>query len=74
MNKTVERVKTVMTRHGWNQGQMADYLGVPRGTLGNWLQGTREPATVVTRLLDVLETIAWAAPAVHDKFKPKDGK
>lgn len=67
----VTKIRETMKRHGWTQGQMADYLGVPRGTLGNWLQGTREPMPVVGRLLDVLCTIEWAAPVLHQSFVPK---
>lgn len=73
-NPTVTKIREVMERKGWNQTQMADYLGVPRGTLGNWLQGTREPMPVVSRLLDVLNTIEWAAPTLYQSFLPGTDK
>jgi hypothetical protein len=53
-----------------NQAQAARYLGVPQGTIGNWLGGTRQPNKAVSRLLDVLSTIEVAAPAIHDTLLP----
>lgn len=52
---TVDRIRAMMTRHGLNQIQMARLLGVPQGTIGNWMGGTRQPNQVVTRFIAVLE-------------------
>lgn len=52
---TVDRVRGMMTRHNLNQPQMGRLLGVPHGTLGNWLTGTRTPNQVAARLVGVLE-------------------
>lgn len=65
---TVARIEAIMTRRGMNQIQMARYLGVPQGTIGNWLGGTRVPNKVVVRLLNVLGTIEVLAPAIHDEL------
>lgn len=67
---TVERVRALMERHGWNQGQTAAYLGVPQGTFGNWLQGTRKPSQSVVRLLDVLGIVENLAPWLHTSLLP----
>ena len=72
-NPTPDRLRAIMQRLDLTQSEMAWYLGVPRGTLGNWLQGTREIHGCATRLLDVLGTVEWAAPALHEGFKPKKG-
>lgn len=76
LHPTSERVKGLMERHGWTQHEVADYLGVPRGTLGNWMQGTRDPMPVVARLLDVLGTIEMMSPSIHATLvsKKKEGK
>lgn len=52
---TVDRIRAMMARHGLNQIQMARLLGVPQGTIGNWMGGTRQPNQVVTRFVSVLE-------------------
>ena len=52
---TVDKVRAMMTRNQLNQSQMARLLGVPQGTIGNWLGGTRQPNQVVTRFVAVLE-------------------
>lgn len=52
---TVDRIRAMMTRHGLNQIQMARLLGVPQGTIGNWMGGTRQPNQVVNRFIAVLE-------------------
>lgn len=67
---TITRVKALMERHNWSYSHCAEYLGVPAGTLGNWMQGTREPNAVVLRLLDVLGTIETFAPAIHATLMP----
>ena len=62
---TVARIRATMDRLGMSQMDMARYLGVPQGTIGNWLGGTRKPNSVVERLLDVLGTVEVLAPGVH---------
>lgn len=71
MSETVQRIEALMERRGWNKTQTAAYLGVPPGTLGNWMAGTREPNAVVSRLLDVLGTIEALAPGMHEALIPK---
>lgn len=68
---TVARIEALMKRRGMNQAAMARYLGVPQGTIGNWLGGTRVPNKCVVRLLDVLGMIEVLAPAIHEEFLPK---
>jgi DNA-binding transcriptional regulator YiaG len=69
-DQTVSRIRALMERTGWNQAQTAAYLGVPQGTLGNWLAATRSPNTVVVRLLDVLGMVESLAPWLHDTMTP----
>ena len=68
---TVERIRAVMARRGMSQAQMGRYLGVPQGTIGNWLGGTRAPNKVVDRLLDVLAMVEILAPNIHDHLLRK---
>lgn len=70
-NPTVERIRGLMQRLGMNQAQMAAYLGVPQGTIGNWLGGTRSPNAVVVRLLDVLGMVEALAPGLHAGMMPQ---
>jgi DNA-binding transcriptional regulator YiaG len=63
---TTERIRAVMARRGMSQAAMSRYLGVPQGTIGNWLAGTRAPSRSVGRLLDVLGMVEALAPAIHD--------
>lgn len=65
-NRTVERIRVLMTKHGWSQNDTARYFGVPLGTMGNWLQGTRKPPAVATRLVEVLQLVDMFAPSVRD--------
>ena len=66
----VDRIRAVMERKGWNQARMGEYLGVPQGTIANWLLGNRKPSASVVRLLDVLGTVEALAPAIHSTFIP----
>lgn len=66
LDPTVERMRVLMERKGWSHNQTARYLGVPVGTFGNWIQGTRKPDRVVARLLDVLALVETFAPMVND--------
>lgn len=68
---TTDKIRTLIVRHGWSQSQAAEYLGVPKGTLLNWLQGIRTPPPVVDRLLTVLGTVEALAPALHATMTPK---
>lgn len=52
---TQDRVRAMMARHKMSQSQMARFLGVPQGTVGNWMAGTRQPNKVVSRMFDILE-------------------
>lgn len=67
---TIDRIRALMDRHAMNQTQAAAYLGVPTGTLGNWLQGTRNPTSATVRLLDVLGMMEAFAPAMHARLLP----
>lgn len=72
---TIERIRFLMERKKLNQTEMARYLGVPGGTFGNWMQGTKTPTKVVGRLLDVLGVVEALAP--HIDLSPEedpDGK
>lgn len=71
MTTATERIRTLIERNGWSQTQAAEYLGVPKGTLLNWLQGIRNPPTVVERLLTVLGTVEALAPGLHATMLPK---
>lgn len=74
MDTTVERIRALMARKHMSQAQMARYLGVPQGTIGNWLAGTRVPNKSVLRLLDVLGILEALAPAIHDALVKGDTK
>lgn len=65
---TVARIRATMARRGMTQAQMSRYLGVPQGTIGNWLAGTRVPSRSTARLVEVLGTLEALAPAIHDHF------
>ena len=71
---TVDRVRAMMSRNGLNQSQMARFLGIPQGTVGNWLGGTRKPNKVVTRLFDVLEQAEMFYPTLFRTLLVKAGK
>lgn len=68
---TTERIRHMMERKNMSQAQAARYLGVPPGTLCNWLTGYRKPPTVVVRLLDVLGTVEALAPGIHEALARK---
>ena len=67
---TVERIRALMARRGMSQMDTARYLGVPQGTIGNWLGGTRVPNKSVARLLDVLGMVEALAPDIHEHITP----
>ena len=68
--KPADRIRALMLKHDMTQAQCAIYLGVPLGTLLNWLQHAREPNTVITRLLDVLAMLEVLAPGIHASLLP----
>lgn len=68
-DQTVAQIRATMARLNMTQMDMARYLGVPQGTIGNWLGGTRKPNKVVARLLYVLGTIEALAPALHASLR-----
>lgn len=67
---TVARIRVTMDRLGMSQMDMARYLGVPQGTIGNWLGGTRKPNKVVARLTEVLGMVEALAPYIHETLIP----
>ena len=66
----VDRLRSLMARHDWTQHELARYLGVPHGTVTNWLQHTREPSSSVARLVQVLAIVEALAPALHGTLMP----
>lgn len=42
---------------GWNDLQIAEYVGLSRSTVRNWLNGHRVPGAAAVRLLEVLEIL-----------------
>src|ERR1035437_9474651 len=71
---TIERIRALMERKGWSQNATARVLGVPYGTMGNWMQGTKAPNRVVARLLDVLGAVETLAPHVYEALLPEGEK
>lgn len=73
-NPTVERIRVLMARKGWGQNETARYLGVPHGTFGNWMQGTKKPTAIVGRLLDVLGIVEALSPHIYASLVPEAKK
>lgn len=67
---TAARIRALMTKKGWSQNETARFLGVPTGTMGNWMQGTKKPSAVVGRLLDVLGVVEMLAPHIYVNLMP----
>lgn len=42
---------------GWTDTEIAEYVGLPRSTIRNWLNGHRVPGAAAIRLLEVLATL-----------------
>lgn len=61
---TADRVRGMMKRHNLSQNQMARFLGISQGNIGNWLTGTRKPNKVVTRLVGILEQVEVFYPTL----------
>lgn len=70
MTDTIDRIHTLMAQKGWSKSATARYLGVPSGTFGNWMQGTKKPPKVISRLLDVLGAVEAIAPHVYLSLLP----
>lgn len=75
MSETADRIRSLMDRHEWSQGDVSAYLGVPQPTISNWLKpedhhNYRSPGVVVARLLDVFERLEMLAPSIHATFVP----
>ena len=73
MDPVVQRIKATMERRKMSQMDMARYLGVPQGTIGNWLGGTRKPNKAVGRLLDVLGMVEALAPGIDEVLRSGKG-
>ena len=75
---TTERIRALMVRKGWGQNETARQLGIPPGTMGNWMQGTKKPSAVVGRLIEVMGLVEALAPHLYTAIlKPevkKDGE
>lgn len=67
---TVARIRALMAKKGWSQNETARFLGVPTGTMGNWMQGTKKPSAVVGRLLEVLGVVDVLAPHIYVNLIP----
>lgn len=68
------RVCNTATRLNLNENRAAEYFGAPLATYRKWVNGDREPAAVVARLLDVLGMVEAMAPALHDGLLPAETK
>jgi len=53
----VNIIQTLAIQKGWSDVQIAEYLGLPRSTVRNWLNGTRSPGAAAVRLVQVLEDL-----------------
>ena len=71
---TVDRIRSMMTRHNLNQPKTERLLGVSHGTLGNWLTGTRQPNQVVARLVGVLEQAELFYPSLFRSLLAEEVK
>jgi transcriptional regulator with XRE-family HTH domain len=65
LSPIVARLETLRTSLDLTHDQTAAFIGVSPHTLRKYLYGEREPATVVSRLLDVLDLVQTLAPALH---------
>ena len=45
-----DRMRKSLRHAGMNSGEMADYLGVARESVGRWLNGSRNPSVQTLRL------------------------
>jgi hypothetical protein len=66
-----ERVRQTVDRLNLDEGQAAEYFGVPVFTVRKWCTGEREPGAAVARLLEVLGMIEALAPDLHHSFLPR---
>lgn len=61
----VARLEALRTSLDLTHEQSAAFIGVSPHTLRKYLYGERGPATVISRLLDVLDLVRTLAPALH---------
>ena len=71
---TVDRIRGMMTRHGMSQSEMARFLGISQGNIGNWMGGTRKPNKVVTRMIDMLEQVEMFYPTLFKTLMGQSAK
>lgn len=67
-------IQTLKTRLNLSDVGVAAYLGVPRTTAINWLNGKRKPPAAAHRLIEVLRVIEVMAPDVHEHLLPTKGE
>lgn len=58
-------MQQIAIERGWDDAQMAAYLGLPRTTVRSWLSGIREPGAAALRLLEVLQTLERMEAVQH---------
>jgi hypothetical protein len=63
-----QRVRQTVDRLNLDEGQAAEYFGVPVFTVRKWLTGEREPGAAVARLLEVMGLLEALAPNLHQTF------
>jgi DNA-binding transcriptional regulator YiaG len=68
---TAQTIRLAMNRLNLSQPEMAEYMGVPHGTLCNWLQGVRHPPACAARLISVLGIVEALAPNLHVNLMPE---
>ncbi|MDU3459954.1 MAG: helix-turn-helix transcriptional regulator [Streptococcus oralis] len=61
MEKFHEKLKMLRKKEGFTQQQIADEIGVNRGSYSNWEKGKREPSFEnLVKLADLLEvSLDW---------------
>lgn len=64
------QLRELVSRLQLSDTRAAIYLGVPVATYRKWHAGTRAPAAVAVRLLDVLGMIEALAPGMHAHLIP----
>src|SRR5208283_2582529 len=53
MGDFAENLRALMARHGWNQKQAADAIGVRQSNVGRWLSNESEPSMrVLVKIAD----------------------
>ncbi len=67
------QIKRLMSRFGLTQQQLADRIGVHRGTVADWARGKNEPRGLYLRALESLESL-WKQPDVRKVLKRKNAE